>query len=307
MMHTSSPCSFIRCPPGEVYCLEGGHCAPKCNEDPFSFGEDAFPGFQCPKGTIFCLESGQCMENCHREKRDQGKALWREESVENEGLNQHGCSGNRKFCPNFNACMNDCGVLEEDNFHSCKIGLVSLKILELFWANLKEKLFLTFEFSLGVWFRGSKVHRSHGIFQTLGRFWCNSKSSLSFWHCKSQTEFRDLKVQFWVLFSDLLPGKWELCALHWGMSKGIHVIELRKLNQSRLRSGGKCPGKLLLKLLLKAFDNFACHFSFVQIRKILTLVPSFRLASAIFIVQTTKSAAQITVSYVNFSTDFCVI
>lgn len=119
---------FIRCPSGEVYCMDLGFCASECNpressEDNFEEDEDD----ECPEGSIYSLESGLCI---HLENR----ALW---SVENddvdlgEYINDDGCIGHRSYCPAINACADNCDDLiakslqeEEDFFFVCNEGYV---------------------------------------------------------------------------------------------------------------------------------------------------------------------------------------
>ena len=119
---------FIRCPPGEVYCMDnGGYCSRTCDMDenlPFypnivdhddDFGNDAI--LQCPEGTVFCLEAGICSDSC-RDKRgsEKDRALWFDEKNVDDDRNGNGCSGNRKFCPAINACADNCDLIEKYGF-----------------------------------------------------------------------------------------------------------------------------------------------------------------------------------------------
>lgn len=114
---------FIHCPNGEIYCLDTGFCARECGD----FQDDKEDIIdECPKGTIFCLDLGICSEKCH-DKRDANfnpKSLWRHQKV---GRNTDGCRGNTEYCPEIDACVENCDAFKNHFIAVCKEGYVSIR------------------------------------------------------------------------------------------------------------------------------------------------------------------------------------
>lgn len=114
---------FIRCPLGEVYCMEFGFCASECNpsfDEVTSIEED----FQCPEGTAYSLETGMCMQL-------ESRALWKsDDDLGGEYINDDGCIGHRSYCPAINACADNCDLIarslqdDDDFFFVCNDGYV---------------------------------------------------------------------------------------------------------------------------------------------------------------------------------------
>lgn len=110
--------NFIRCPHGQVYCLELGFCSSNCkllfpNVDNYN-NADIF-GFQCPPETVFCLKTGTCSGKCHnkREANDQPRALWRDADQDNAPFNLDGCPRGKQYCHKIDACADSCDLFRD--------------------------------------------------------------------------------------------------------------------------------------------------------------------------------------------------